>query len=39
VKGSDPVNERPGFAAMMQRIATNGVRTIIVETPTGLPAT
>jgi DNA invertase Pin-like site-specific DNA recombinase len=32
VKGADPVNERPGFAAMMERIAANGVRTIIVET-------
>lgn len=32
VKGADPVNERPGFAAMMERIASNGVRTIIVET-------
>lgn len=32
VKGSDPVDQRPGFAAMMQHIAGNGVRTIIVET-------
>jgi DNA invertase Pin-like site-specific DNA recombinase len=32
VKGSDPVDARPGFAAMMTRIAGNGVRTIIVET-------
>jgi DNA invertase Pin-like site-specific DNA recombinase len=29
---SDPVDQRPGFAAMLQHIASNGVRTIIVET-------
>jgi DNA invertase Pin-like site-specific DNA recombinase len=32
VKGSDPVDQRPGFAAMLDRIAGNGLRTIIVET-------
>lgn len=32
VKGSDPVDVRPGFAAMLDRIAGNGVRTVIVET-------
>jgi DNA invertase Pin-like site-specific DNA recombinase len=32
VKGSDPVDARLGFSAMMTRIAGNGVRTIIVET-------
>lgn len=32
VKGADPVDQRPGFAAMMKHIASNGVRTIIVET-------
>ena len=32
VKGADPVDQRPGFAAMLKRIASNGVRTIIVET-------
>jgi DNA invertase Pin-like site-specific DNA recombinase len=32
VSGADPVPSRPGFAAMMERIAANGVRTIIVET-------
>ena len=32
VKGADPVDQRPGFAAMMRHIAGNGVRTIIVET-------
>jgi DNA invertase Pin-like site-specific DNA recombinase len=31
VKGSDPVDARPGFAAMLTRIASNGVRTVIVE--------
>lgn len=33
VKGRDPVTSRPGFAAMLERIAGNGVRTIIVESP------
>ena len=32
VRGADHVNTRPGFAAMMDRINANGVRTIIVET-------
>jgi DNA invertase Pin-like site-specific DNA recombinase len=32
VKGADPVDQRPGFAEMLSRIASNGVRTIIVET-------
>jgi DNA invertase Pin-like site-specific DNA recombinase len=33
VKGSDPVTVRPGFAAMLDRIAGNGVRTILIESP------
>lgn len=32
VKGSDLVDQRPGFAEMLKHIASNGVRTIIVET-------
>ena len=32
VKGSDPVDQRRGFADMLKHIASNGVRTIIVET-------
>jgi DNA invertase Pin-like site-specific DNA recombinase len=32
VSGADPIDTRPGFAAMLKRIETNGVRTIIVET-------
>jgi DNA invertase Pin-like site-specific DNA recombinase len=32
VSGADQVTSRPGFTAMMERIARNGVRTIIVET-------
>jgi DNA invertase Pin-like site-specific DNA recombinase len=32
VSGADPIESRPGFAAMLERIAGNGVRTIIVET-------
>lgn len=33
VSGADPVTARPGFAKMLDRIAGNGVRTIIVESP------
>jgi DNA invertase Pin-like site-specific DNA recombinase len=32
VSGADHVTARPGFAAMLERIASNGARTIIVET-------
>src|SRR5215831_14253008 len=32
VSGADPVETRPGFAAMLERIEGNGARTIIVET-------
>jgi DNA invertase Pin-like site-specific DNA recombinase len=33
VRGADAITDRPGFAAMLDRIAGNGVRTIIVESP------
>jgi DNA invertase Pin-like site-specific DNA recombinase len=33
VSGADPVAERPGFKAMLDRIAGNGVRIILVESP------
>lgn len=32
VKGADPVDTRPGFAAMLEHLASNGVHTVIVET-------
>ena len=32
VSGADPIDERRGFAAMLDRIAGNGVRVILVET-------
>jgi DNA invertase Pin-like site-specific DNA recombinase len=32
VSGADPVDARPGFAALLNRIAGNGVRVILVET-------
>src|SRR5215467_2994670 len=32
VRGADQIDARPGFAAMLEHIARNGVRTIIVET-------
>src|SRR5262245_49512841 len=33
VSGSDPVDQRPGFAEMLQRLAANGAKTIIIESP------
>jgi DNA invertase Pin-like site-specific DNA recombinase len=33
VSGADPVDQRPGFCEMLQRLATNGAKTIIVESP------
>ena len=32
VRGADAIDGRPGFAAALEKIAGNGVRTIIVET-------
>jgi DNA invertase Pin-like site-specific DNA recombinase len=32
VSGADPIEDRPGFAAMLARIESNGVRAILVET-------
>jgi DNA invertase Pin-like site-specific DNA recombinase len=32
INGADAIEARPGFAAMLERIEGNGVRTIIVET-------
>jgi len=32
VSGADPIDSRPGFAAALELIAGNGVRTIVVET-------
>ena len=33
MSGADPVDQRPGFAEMLQRLAANGAKTIIVELP------
>jgi DNA invertase Pin-like site-specific DNA recombinase len=33
VSGADPIDQRPGFAGLLGRIAGNGVRTILVESP------
>ena len=33
VKGADPVGARPAFAEMLERLLSNGARTIIVEGP------
>ena len=33
VSGADPIDQRPGFAVMLQRLAANGAKTIIVESP------
>src|SRR4051794_2309423 len=32
VSGADPVTSRPGFTAMLERLLSNGVRTVLVET-------
>jgi DNA invertase Pin-like site-specific DNA recombinase len=31
VRGSDPIESRPGFAALLNRIEGNGVRVVLVE--------
>src|SRR5215831_6900685 len=31
VSGADPIDARPGFKALLERIMSNGVRTVIVE--------
>ena len=33
MSGADPIADRPGFKAMLDRIAGNGVRCILVESP------
>src|SRR6478609_7801235 len=33
VSGADPVDQRPGFAELLQRLAADGAKTIIVESP------
>jgi DNA invertase Pin-like site-specific DNA recombinase len=33
VSGADAIDQRPGFAEMLQRLALNGAKTIIVESP------
>jgi DNA invertase Pin-like site-specific DNA recombinase len=33
VSGADPVDARPGFAEMIERLMGNGARTILVESP------
>ena len=33
VSGADPVTDRPGFMEMLRRVADNGAKTIIVESP------
>ncbi len=37
VPGADPIHDRPGFTALLDRKDGNGVRTVIVESPAGLP--
>jgi DNA invertase Pin-like site-specific DNA recombinase len=34
VSGADPIETRPGFTALLERIECNGVRTVIVEDAT-----
>ena len=39
VSGADPIETRAGFAALLDRIEGNGVRTVIVEDASRLRAT
>jgi len=39
VSGADHITARPGFGAMMERLAANEIRTIIVETANRFPVT
>ncbi|MBZ9724868.1 recombinase family protein [Mesorhizobium sp. CO1-1-11] len=32
ISGADPITARPGFSAMLERLLSNGVRAILVET-------
>jgi DNA invertase Pin-like site-specific DNA recombinase len=32
LRGSDPIDSRPGFAAMLEALEANGTKTIVVET-------
>ena len=32
MSGADPIDRRPGFTSLLERIESNGVRTILVET-------
>jgi hypothetical protein len=34
VSGADPIESRPGFAALLNRIDGNGVRIVLVEDAT-----
>jgi DNA invertase Pin-like site-specific DNA recombinase len=33
VSGADPVDRRPGFMEMLRRVASNGAKSIVVESP------
>src|SRR3954453_23600859 len=35
VSGADPIETRPGFAALLDRIESNGVRTVVSKMPAG----
>jgi DNA invertase Pin-like site-specific DNA recombinase len=39
VSGADPIESRPGFAALLNRIEGNGVRFVLSRMPAGSPAT
>ena len=39
MSGADEVSERPGFQALLARLALNGVKAVLVEARPASPAT
>jgi DNA invertase Pin-like site-specific DNA recombinase len=39
VSGADPIETRPGFSALLDRLETNGVHTVLVEDASRFAAT
>jgi hypothetical protein len=39
VSGADPIESRPGFGALLDRVEGNGVKVVLVEVLHASPAT